>query len=196
MALDRGVAASFGHPHADLHVIGVLDEHRGLGHLRPGHKVDFQAAEEARDEINAVVDRKIEKPTPNDLHLYIHARIGHPAEQILKLAAEANADVILVGTHGRRGVKRWLLGSVAERVVRHAGCPVLVVREKSYTEMAPAEELTPEPPCPDCVATRERTQGEHWWCEPHEQPHERPHRYSYRGASVMDPNDQSNSILW
>jgi nucleotide-binding universal stress UspA family protein len=49
--------------------------------------------------------------------------------QIDGLAKEAHADLIVMGTHGRRGIARALLGSVAERVVRTAPCPVLIVRE-------------------------------------------------------------------
>jgi len=55
-------------------------------------------------------------------------RFGHPVETIVAAAEKMNADVIVIGTHGHTGVKRALLGSVAERVARHASCPVLVVR--------------------------------------------------------------------
>lgn len=55
-------------------------------------------------------------------------REGDPAETILAYADEIGADAIVAGTHGRSGVKRRLLGSVAERVVRHAACPVMTVR--------------------------------------------------------------------
>jgi nucleotide-binding universal stress UspA family protein len=53
---------------------------------------------------------------------------GEAAEAICREAAERHADVIVVGSHGRTGVRRLFLGSVSERVVRHAPCPVLVVR--------------------------------------------------------------------
>lgn len=52
---------------------------------------------------------------------------GVPWEQILSVATEKNVDLIVMGTHGRRGVARALLGSVAERVVRMAPMPVLTV---------------------------------------------------------------------
>lgn len=53
---------------------------------------------------------------------------GSPATEIVKAAKEWLADVIVIGSHGRRGVPRVLLGSVAEGVMRHAPCPVLVIR--------------------------------------------------------------------
>jgi nucleotide-binding universal stress UspA family protein len=53
---------------------------------------------------------------------------GTPYHEILKEAAEANVDLIVVGSHGRSGVRRVLLGSTSERVIRHSECPVLVYR--------------------------------------------------------------------
>lgn len=55
-------------------------------------------------------------------------RNGDPAETILAVADERDVDLIVCGTHGRSGVRRQLLGSVAERVVRHASQPVLTVQ--------------------------------------------------------------------
>jgi nucleotide-binding universal stress UspA family protein len=52
---------------------------------------------------------------------------GPPADTIVAYAREHGHDLIVIGSHGRTGVSRWLLGSVAERVVRRATCPVLVV---------------------------------------------------------------------
>lgn len=57
--------------------------------------------------------------------------VGDAAGEIIRLAEQESADVIVVGTSGRRGVSRFFLGSVAEAVVRGAPCPVLTVREKA-----------------------------------------------------------------
>jgi nucleotide-binding universal stress UspA family protein len=56
--------------------------------------------------------------------------VGDVATTICHIAEEVPADVIIVGSHGRTGLKRMLLGSVSEHVVRHAPCPVLVVHER------------------------------------------------------------------
>jgi nucleotide-binding universal stress UspA family protein len=56
--------------------------------------------------------------------------VGAPSEEILKAAEEECADMIVMGTHGRRGLNWLFLGSVAERVIRLATCPVLTVRQK------------------------------------------------------------------
>jgi universal stress protein A len=55
--------------------------------------------------------------------------MGDPAGEIVRLAGDENAEMIVLGTHGRTGLSRVLMGSVAEAVVRHATCPVLVYRE-------------------------------------------------------------------
>jgi nucleotide-binding universal stress UspA family protein len=56
--------------------------------------------------------------------------LGDVATTICRVAEDIPADVIIVGSHGRTGLKRMLLGSVSEHVVRHAPCPVLVVHER------------------------------------------------------------------
>lgn len=55
-------------------------------------------------------------------------RKGHPRDVILEVAKEVAADVVVMGTHGRRRVSQVFIGSVAEHVVRHAPVPVLVIR--------------------------------------------------------------------
>jgi nucleotide-binding universal stress UspA family protein len=57
-----------------------------------------------------------------------HVRGGFAAEEIINEAKEWEADLIIVGTHGRKGVSRFLLGSVAESVAAHAPCSVTVVK--------------------------------------------------------------------
>lgn len=60
------------------------------------------------------------------------SRIGYPGAQTLAaLDADPSVDLVVMGSHGRTGVKRALLGSVAEKIVRHAACPVLVARKRA-----------------------------------------------------------------
>jgi nucleotide-binding universal stress UspA family protein len=67
---------------------------------------------------------------PDALRGTWHAEVatGAPAETIVRVAREQEADLIVMGTHGRTGLQHVLLGSVAEKVVRLAECPVLTVR--------------------------------------------------------------------
>ena len=62
--------------------------------------------------------------------------MGIPYEDILRAGQELGADLIIMGTHGRTGVSHLLMGSVAERVVRKAPCPVLTVRKEEHNFVA------------------------------------------------------------
>jgi nucleotide-binding universal stress UspA family protein len=99
-----------------------------------------------------------------------HVTAGSAWKQVLQAAIDLQADVILVGTHGRKGLERMVLGSVAERVTRSASCPVVVVRRKDYHASVPPEI---EPACPDCLRTQRETHGATLWCERHSQHHPR-----------------------
>jgi nucleotide-binding universal stress UspA family protein len=59
---------------------------------------------------------------------------GHPADEIVKFAVQNDIDMIVMGTLGKTGVDRFLLGSVAENVIRHSRIPVLVVRDENTNE--------------------------------------------------------------
>jgi nucleotide-binding universal stress UspA family protein len=65
---------------------------------------------------------------------------GEPVGEILRVAEERHADMIVMGTHGRRGLTRLVMGSVSELVVRRANCPVLTVRTPVVAEATPATE--------------------------------------------------------
>jgi universal stress protein A len=58
----------------------------------------------------------------------LEVRVGSPAGEIVAAASELKVDLICIGTHGRGGIAHFLLGSVAEKIVRHAPCPVLTIR--------------------------------------------------------------------
>jgi len=123
-----------------------------------------------------------------------HLRHSEPARALAQLASDTEADLILVGSHGRTGLARFLLGSVAEGVVRLAPCPVLVVRPRGA--QSAVEDVKIEPPCPDCVAVRQASAGQVFWCERHSQHHERAHTYhftpfrdSHQSGMLLHPLD-------
>lgn len=72
-------------------------------------------------------------------------RIGEPASAILKAQRQLSADVLVIGTHGRRGFSRLFLGSVAEKVIREASCPVLTVRSHPSDKDLVASRMTTNP---------------------------------------------------
>lgn len=71
------------------------------------------------------------------LHAAGELREGKPATEIVRVARELPADLIVMGTHGRSGFQRWVLGSVAETVLRRAPCPVLTVRAHAAEQPGP-----------------------------------------------------------
>jgi hypothetical protein len=69
-------------------------------------------------------------------------RQGGAEYEIVNAAKELDCDLIILGTHGRTGVDRLLLGSTAEKVVRKAGCPIFVVRPHEHDFIADEPEAT------------------------------------------------------
>jgi nucleotide-binding universal stress UspA family protein len=94
--------------------------------------VDQMDQEELRKLLAAVV------PTDPAVPCVHKLMIGDPAEAIIQLAESEHADLIVMGTHGRRGLTRLLMGSVAEAVVRGAKCPVLTVKQPAQTPVGAA----------------------------------------------------------
>jgi universal stress protein A len=79
---------------------------------------------------NPEVRRMLEaiKPPADVKHAHL-LLIGDPADEIVRLAEEEEVDLIVLGTHGRTGLSRLLMGSVAEQIVRRATCPVLTFKQ-------------------------------------------------------------------
>ena len=86
-------------------------------------------------------------------------RAGDPPEEILRAAKEEKADLIVMGTHGRRGVVRALMGSVAETVLRCAPCPVATVRPGRIAGV-PSVPARQEKPAPMIRAARPVSAGD------------------------------------
>jgi nucleotide-binding universal stress UspA family protein len=76
------------------------------------------------------------RPTDQTVAFTHRLTMGDPAGEIVRIAAEEGVEMIVLGTHGRSGMTRMLMGSVAEAVVRRAPCPVLVYRAAAETLVA------------------------------------------------------------
>jgi nucleotide-binding universal stress UspA family protein len=81
-------------------------------------------------ELTAYLETVAGELEPVAAEVQVNVRFGRPADEILAFASEVNADLITMSTHGRSGISRWVLGSVADRVLHGAMCPVLIVRAK------------------------------------------------------------------
>jgi nucleotide-binding universal stress UspA family protein len=93
----------------------------------PSRDIGAYTAERAGRDL----DRFVAPPGEREgLEARTRYEIGFVGETILRIAREGGFDLIVMGTRGRRGLARTMMGSVAERVVRHASCPVLTVRAR------------------------------------------------------------------
>lgn len=92
----------------------------------------------------------LEKVRPGSTQVkFRHAlHAGDAGEVICWFAEDQNCDLIVMGTHGRTGIKHLLVGSVAEYVLKHARCPVLVVRDRPENEPRLREPIVVPPPPP------------------------------------------------
>ncbi len=86
-----------------------------------------QIIESAERETEAYLKAEVEKLTGEGMKVSGVMREGPIPEMILKVADEVHADMIAMSTHGRSGIQRWLMGSVADRVVHHAHIPVMLI---------------------------------------------------------------------
>ena len=108
---------------ATIHVLSVVnDSHRSII-PDVGNKTDS-----LREEAENAIERVRKMASVHGVDAVGEIREGDPAEEILAYAEEIAADAIVAGTHGRSGVERRLIGSVAERLVRRATCPVMTIR--------------------------------------------------------------------
>ncbi|MCA9775579.1 MAG: universal stress protein [Candidatus Eremiobacteraeota bacterium] len=85
--------------------------------------------EEARDYLNGFVSLLAKKKAPADIRVLVVE--GPVAQKIIDVAEEEGAGLIVMTTQGAGGLARWLIGSAAERVVRHAPCPVLTIGRRT-----------------------------------------------------------------
>lgn len=106
---------------AELSLVHVIQLYPLLPEMAPVDIEPVQDAQANLDELKATVGHGINCQT--------FVRTGDPQAELINTAKELGADLIVIGTHGRTGLARVMLGGTAEKVVRHAGCPVLVVRE-------------------------------------------------------------------
>jgi nucleotide-binding universal stress UspA family protein len=106
-----------------LHVVPTFESMQVRGDIvEPIHLVTPMPREQVLDEMSRFLNLATLSPRANAL-----AETGDPQATIIDQALSTRADLIVMGTHGRRGFKRLLLGSVTEAVLREAPCPVLTV---------------------------------------------------------------------
>lgn len=183
LALERAFELAAGRPSAEIHVLNVLPATQ-TGHPDPTNGAwvgSPPSLEEALEQLRGYIAKRAAVFRANRAGerlafldgVRAHQRVDVASEQIAQLASDVEADLVVVGTHGRRGLTRLMLGSVAEATVRLAPCAVLVVRPKAVPLPVPAI----QPPCPRCVETRKASGGQQFWCDEHSRHHGQRHTY-------------------
>ena len=107
--------------------VGICLLRVAYAHSFPGADptdAEVKVVREAEDYLKTVEERLKAKGLKVDSHV----RYGNDAEEILDHAAMKDIDMVAMSTHGRSGVGRWLLGSVAEKILRHSPKPIFLVR--------------------------------------------------------------------
>ncbi|HYP76608.1 MAG TPA: universal stress protein [Polyangiaceae bacterium] len=191
LALEQAFELASARSRADVHVVSVINLYGAQtildGSSEPVGVADVSLADATASLQRHVDQRRAEfRGSLDSVSVRVHLRLDAPAQEIAQIAADLEADLVVVGTHGRRGIARFLLGSVAESVVRLAPCPVLVVRPKALPEELPRI----EPPCPQCLEARRASAGAEYWCEQHRERHGQRHTYRQRdrvGAETEMP---------
>jgi nucleotide-binding universal stress UspA family protein len=125
VALSAASAAERG----SLHLVHVIPVSVVASEYGDAFAMDASFAA-AKEQVTALARRL---DVPANVAVSIRIVVGRPHDVLVEIANDVEADLIVVGTHGRRGVKRVLLGSVAEQVVRTAPCSVLTVRPDRAT---------------------------------------------------------------
>ena len=134
------------------------------------------------DQVYEHLDERVEAAWKQvgEIKVIAHVRPGDPAEVIVQAAIDIDADLIVVGSHRRSGLRKMALGSVAERVLHTAHCPVLIAVPKNYSGTTASPSITPA--CTDCLNTRKQSANARFWCERHSKPYLQPHIYVPRDA--------------
>jgi nucleotide-binding universal stress UspA family protein len=132
----RTIASRFG---ASLHVLHVAQDPYQAFYSTEVFVPDIEGLREeiAAESLKRLKER-LRPSDATDLHATADVVIGTPAWSIVEYASGHEIDLIVMGTHGRGGMSHLLMGSVAERVVRTAACPVLTVRQTQQAATAAA----------------------------------------------------------
>ena len=127
-ALDHAMATF---PDADLVALTAVDPVAAGYAATPGPDASGYPGEwieQAHERADRILDDAVEQAAERDREIETVRVTDRPARAIVDYADEEGVDQIVIGSHGRTGITRVLLGSVAEKVVRRAPCPVTVVR--------------------------------------------------------------------
>ncbi len=132
-AMAEALALATREPSRVLHFLCVIDPKTPIPGIPPFNMIDFKYAEQVQQALTREIQAELAgRQVVGRIHFFVYARIGAAAEEILALAMEVGADLIVIGGHAHAGEEHVELGAVAKAVLRDAGCTVEVARPKAY----------------------------------------------------------------
>ena len=149
-------------PEAELHLVHAFGRAIAADNLRWFPALSDLASIEDSDAAAAALHQLATSIPLGGERVCAYVHEGNATSVVAQVAEDIEADLVVVGGHSHAGVKRGLFGSVAEKLVRTAPCPVLIIRHKSI----PSAEPTPLP-CPACEASKRLTWGARHRCLQH-----------------------------
>jgi len=176
-AFDQAARIARRAPHSELHLVHVFD-------AKPSEARSRDLAGHLRLYVN---EKAAATGGLGGLTIGVHLRSGKQVPEIVQLATEVAADLVVVGSHRGPHLKHWVVGSTAGKLVQGAPCPVLVASPRP--KQPEKHEPIIEPPCPDCVYARTASGGKQWWCERHSHAANGGHVFSYQRELPLASHD-------
>ncbi len=130
---------------AEVKVLHVAKEPNYSSYYGDGYTSNTTLPDQLREDTRARIESQLEdmaRKVPARVKVKTTVLWGNPVKEIVQEAKSGNFDLIVMATHGRKGLNRFFIGSVTEEVIRRAPCPVLAIRAKVAKERA--EVSTPE----------------------------------------------------
>jgi nucleotide-binding universal stress UspA family protein len=177
-AFDQAALVGRRIPESDLHVVHVIEG-----------DVSAERMQQLASQLRLYIEEKVAVLGGLERQAVgIHVRCGQPARELAQLAKDVGADLLVVGARKRPHLKQLVLGSVAERLLLAAPCPVFVAGPMPASQDN-AHEPAIEPTCVECFQARRESAGRRWWCARHAEHYARAHSYSFQRELPLRTHD-------
>jgi nucleotide-binding universal stress UspA family protein len=167
---------------AHVHLAHVVRGSEGYARSHP--EVISKLLEDGQTQLQAWLAARLSADNPFCEQLTLGIVLGKTAEALVQVAVDVDADLLVLGTHGRKGVERLVLGSTASQVFRLAPCSVTIARTKDYHGLTKSPHIGPPGPRHD-VASMEH---------PHTYHYHRANPYSTYNSSIYPTGTSRESI--
>lgn len=129
-----------------LLLLRVISTGSEFGMYRPSPEIMWRLMEAEQQAVTSYLNQLVQSPALSGIAAHVQLSFGLPASTILDDALTKHADLIVLASHGETGVKRWVLGSVAQTIAWSSPIPVLLLRERGQTGMSGSAHEGVQPP--------------------------------------------------